>query len=276
MTDQTNNGPSSATTAPSSEEVPTEHLTIPSDHETKKISKRWFPLESNPDLMNKYIDRLGWDSSGTDMQYKFVDVFSTEPWAIEMIGHPVASVIFLYKITSVQEEHRMKEASEIEKNGQTLSPRVWHTIQRIGNACGTIGLLHALANVPDGLSAVSIRPDSWLDRFYSAATDMDGISRAELLETDGDIEKMHESATRDEANQTGRGTVDDRVTTHFICFTHVDGNMYELDGRKKCPINHGPTDEMGLLKNAMSVVKNFMERDPNEVHFTILALAPTN
>ena len=74
---------------------------------------------------------------------------------------------------------------------------------------------------------------------------MDGISRAELLETDGDIVIMHKSATRDEANQTGRGTIDNRVTTHFICFTYVDGNMYELDIRENALSIMGSQAKLG-------------------------------
>ena len=33
--------------------------------------QRWFPLESNPDLMNSYIEKLGFNTN----RYHFVDVF---------------------------------------------------------------------------------------------------------------------------------------------------------------------------------------------------------
>ena len=44
----------------------------------------------------------------------------------------------------VQYEEEQKE--RIKKAGQTVSTSVYFTKQTIGNACGTIGLLHALAN----------------------------------------------------------------------------------------------------------------------------------
>ena len=37
------------------------------------MSNRWFPLESNPSLLNAYISRLGFDTA----RYNFVDVLAT-------------------------------------------------------------------------------------------------------------------------------------------------------------------------------------------------------
>ena len=59
----------------------------------------------------------------------------------------------------------------------------------------------------------------------------------------------------------------------FFLLRHVDGCLYELDGRKSFPINHGPSSSDTLLEDACKVVRKFMERDPDEVRFTIVALA---
>ena len=45
-----------------------------------------------------------------------------------------------------------EEKSRIEKDGQTVSTTVYFTKQTIGNACGTIGLLHAIGNNMDRLA----------------------------------------------------------------------------------------------------------------------------
>lgn len=58
--------------------------------------------------------------------------------------------------------------------------------------------------------------------------------------------------------------------------SHVDGHLYELDGRKAFPINHGPSTADTVLEDATAVVKKFMERDPEELRFTIIALAATS
>lgn len=236
------------------------------------MSNRWFPLESNPSLLNAYISRLGFDTA----RYNFVDVFSVEDWALEMVPQPVAAVIMLYPITDVQEKHRYRDNMHVIPNQKPVSPEVWHTAQRIGNACGTIGVLHALANMPKSLKGASVRKGSWLDRFYlRCPSNLSPEKKAELLETDRQIKTMHDDATSHESNQTDRGDLTDTVETHFVALSNVGGTLYELDGRKDAPIDHGETSEGTFLKDACKVVKAYMDRDPGDLRFTIVALAPT-
>jgi hypothetical protein len=68
-------------------------------------NSKWFPLESNLQLLNQYIERLGFDTA----QYQLIDIFSTEEWALNMIPRPVVAVILLYPLTDVQNEHAMTE-----------------------------------------------------------------------------------------------------------------------------------------------------------------------
>ncbi len=42
--------------------------------------------------------------------------------------------------------------------------------------------------------------------------------------------------------------IEDDVDLHFIAFVEKDGELYELDGAKPFPINHGPIDENMLLE----------------------------
>ena len=237
--------------------------------------KQWFPLESNPSLLNSYISKLGFDTS----LYQFTDVFSTEEWALAMIPPGTVAVVFLFPITPVQEQFRSKEKQEISKQTEQIfssSDSVWFIKQRIGNACGTIGMLHALANIPEPLKAAAIPAESWLGKFFdSCPAPLSPIAKAEILESDQEIESKHDEATSDAQNQTSRGSLGDRIETHFVALAHVDGFMYELDGRKDQPIPHGMTSEETFLKDSAKVVQKFMDRDPGEMRFTILALAPT-
>jgi ubiquitin carboxyl-terminal hydrolase L3 len=94
---------------------------------------------------------------------------------------------------------------------------------------------------------------------------------AAVLEGDVEIDAMHEAATSQ--GQSTRPDRDDDVNTHFICFVEKDGQVYELDGRKACPINHGPSSG-SLLDDSCRIIRtNFMDADPGELRFTILALA---
>ena len=298
---------------PSSTSTSTPATTTTGDDDQNHQNQKWFPLESNPTLMNQYMATLGWDIA----QYHLVDVFSTEDWALDMIPSPVLAVLLLYPLTHVQLQYEQQEKEQLlrlSKDGPSTNHTntntnddVWFMKQRIGNACGTIGLLHAMMNAvlqhqssSSSSSTTSsttvqppplMQPNSWLDIFYKSSTTMmmkDPIQRAELLENDPTIATFHDRATSSTDNQTSRGTVDDDIITHFIAFvsgtnsssTQHQPFLYELDGRKLQPICHGTTATANttLLYDACTIIKEqFMARDPNELRFTIMALvAATN
>ena len=45
------------------------------------------------------------------------------------------------------------------------------------------------------------------------------------------------------------------------------------DGCRAGPVSHGPTTADTLLQDAAGVVREFMARDPEELRFTVIALA---
>lgn len=225
---------------------------------SNSTKQRWFPLESNPELVNDYVRKLGFTGS-----YDFVDVFSTEDWALQMIPQPVQAVMLLYPLTKVQTSY-----ADPPETVKTDSKDVWFIKQRIGNACGTIALLHAMLNGPKDRFA----SDSWLSSFATATDSMTPLERAEHLEGDKQIAEKHDQATSSERNSTSRGSLEDNVLTHFVALVEVNGELFELDGRKAGPVSHGPCEN--LLVDACKVIKKFMDRDPAEMRFTIMAMAP--
>ena len=167
--------------------------------------KKWMPLESDREILTSYLHRIGFPKT-----YCFHDVLGFEDWAFEMVPGPVLALVLLFPVTKETEAARKAEAESIEKGGQTLpqDPPLLHIRQNIGNACGTIGLLHAachalMGNELAGGSAVP--PESWLGKFIAKANGLDAEAAGDVLEDDVEIEEAHaaaEAASHDSAART--------------------------------------------------------------------------
>ncbi|XP_036153766.1 ubiquitin carboxyl-terminal hydrolase isozyme L3 isoform X4 [Myotis myotis] len=244
---------------------------------------RWLPLEANPEVTNQY------------------EVFRTE------------------------------EEEKIKSQGQDVKSSVYFMKQTISNACGTIGLIHAIANNKDKMHFES---GSTLKKFLEESVSMSPEERARYLENYDAIRVTHETSAHEGQTESSPSSsqphcshcrtkasslchhaslpwvkrnhvdpakatspslrlrrwrpflrlpslglhsvapnIDEKVDLHFIALVHVDGHLYELDGRKPFPINHGETSDETLLEDAIEVCKKFMERDPDELRFNAIALS---
>ena len=74
-------------------------------------------------------------------QYKGFDKIS-----LDMIPKPVAAIIFLYPVNDIAKQFRQEEKEKLTRQGQNISDEVIYFKQTIGNACGMMALIHALAN----------------------------------------------------------------------------------------------------------------------------------
>lgn len=134
---------------------------------------------------------------------------------------------------------------------------------QIPNACGTIALLHAAAN-----SGVPLPSDSWMSTFFASSRGLTPAERAASLAGDPAIAVEHAESAAD-----GQSDAVSDTWQHFVCFCEAGGQVWELDGRKKGPVCHGASSG-DILKDAARVTAGFMARDPEELRFTLLALAP--
>lgn len=87
---------------------------------------------------------------------------------------------------------------------------------------------------------------------------------------DEGIINIHKEVAQE--GQTAAPDANEPVNEHFVAFVHKDDNIYELDGRKSFPINHGPTKADTFLKDAAKICNKYIERDPGEIRFTVVAL----
>ncbi|KAJ4951370.1 hypothetical protein NE237_028202 [Protea cynaroides] len=224
-------------------------------------AKKWLPLEANPDIMNQFLWGLGLPVD----EAEFYDVYGLDDDLLEMVPKPVLAVLFLYPLTAETEAERMSEKESVKKEP---SEKVYFLKQTVGNACGTIGLLHAIGNVS---SAIKLCEDSYLDKLFKSTAHMDPMERALFLEKDIEMEAAHLVAAS--AGETEAPDTDVDVDTHFICFSCVDGELYELDGRKSQPISHGPSSPSSLLQDVAKIIKSMIQKNPDSLNFNVIALS---
>lgn len=79
-----------------------------------------------------------------------------EPDLLSFLPQPVIALLLLFPITENYERHRSLEAEVLKRKEQEISANVFFIHQTISNACGTIGLLHSLANNEYTLGMCSI------------------------------------------------------------------------------------------------------------------------
>lgn len=99
--------------------------------------------ENNPEVMTGLMHKLGLSKS-----LEFHDVYSIdEPELLAFVPRPVHALLLVFPVSKTYEKFRTEEdAPKSDYAGKGASePVVWYK-QTIRNACGLIGLLHAVSN----------------------------------------------------------------------------------------------------------------------------------
>lgn len=222
----------------------------------------WLPIESNPEVMNKFL----W-SCGLSKKWAINDVFGLDEGLLAMLNEPVLALLLCFPITKNYTDQVPEIEAEIKAQEASAIPSsLYYMKQTVSNACGTVALFHAVAN---NLEKVDLDPESKLGRFFADTKDMSPEERADKLETNKEVSEAHDTVARE--GQTAPPNLDDPVEHHFIAFVEVNGCVMELDGRKVGPRNCGKV-EGSFVKSAAEQCQNYMKRDPENIGFTMVAL----
>eukprot|EP00931_Biecheleriopsis_adriatica_P027467 TRINITY_DN1651_c0_g2_i1.p1 TRINITY_DN1651_c0_g2~~TRINITY_DN1651_c0_g2_i1.p1 ORF type:complete len:469 (+),score=110.36 TRINITY_DN1651_c0_g2_i1:48-1454(+) len=230
-----------------------------------KKRKRWMPLESNPRVVSKYLKKLGFDAG-----YALHELMSLEPWALEMIPRPAQAIFLLFPIGKELKEARK---TEMELPAElTVPSNVLHMKQTIGNACGTIAVIHAMGNLCRHGTATP-ESGSWLERFLANYKDgMTSDDVGTMLEEDAAIEAAHKEAEAESEANRSHAT---NANLHFIAFVNIDGLVVELDGCAERPIVRSRVSDFGgdFLSAAVTTIRSrYMELSPDALRFNMMAL----
>ena len=156
----------------------------------------------------------------------------------------------------------------------------WHDQRSDRYVSAKFDLLELFLEVTH-LIVLDLAPSTPLSNLITEATPLPPPDRAKLLERSPDLASAHASAAAE--GNTAAPSADDRVDLHFVAFIKTaENNLWELDGRRKGPLNRGkiPADEDVLGETAVALgPKKFLEREKEtpggELRFSILALGPS-
>lgn len=204
---------------------------------------------------------MGLDTS----KYAFVDIYGLDDELLSMVPQPVEAVLCLFPVTNEYEKKRLEEDSKQapfvgpEKEGEVI----WFK-QTIGNACGTIGLLHSIANTS---ASKTLSASSPFAELLKDALPLNANDRAAYLQTSKSLSKAHTTAAA--SGQTVAPPAETKVDLHFISFIRESKTqqLFELDGRRVGPVNREvkvPRQE-DLLKVATQwVADNYVSPELNQ------------
>ena len=204
---------------------------------------KWLPLESDPDLLNTYTSDINNGFNG-----QFCDVYGFDDDLLAMVPQPVMALLFLFPVGCRKNQDQSK-----------YTGKCWFSKQTISNACGTVAILHALANT--GMASGNV-----LKYIQDTATSTP-LERAKLLETAAFIEKAHKNTA-----QLGRTEINEDTDLHFVSIIPIDNHIVEFDGRFDAPIDHGTFTN--FLKDGTKVIQKIIENS-NAKQFNIMALVST-
>lgn len=228
--------------------------------------------ENNPDVMTQLATKLG-----LSPELQFYDIYSLdEPEMLAHIPRPVLALLVIIPLTPAWDHDRQAEdASKSDYAGfGPDEPVIWFK-QTIGNACGSIGLLHSVINGP---AADFVQPGSDLAAIRSRAIPLQMAERAEMLYDSVPFELAHKSV--EEAGDTLALPVAEHLGQHFVTFVKADGKLWELEGSRKGPLDRGnlADDEDVLSPRALEMgLKRIMRVESDagggDLRFSCIALA---
>ncbi|EEB05768.1 ubiquitin carboxy terminal hydrolase Uch1 [Schizosaccharomyces japonicus yFS275] len=218
----------------------------------------WKPLENNPEVLEAYLQEIGVENVAA------FDIFSLNEIP-EYLPRPIFSLLLVYpENTNTDASRGFENDTIVDCNTKNVH---WYP-QTIANACGTMALLHAVAN---GIPENKRLPKSFAASLVQETTGLTAEEKAKYIENSKELARIHAKFAGAPSEDSSDADVE--TDLHFLCFTKGnDDYIYVLDGRRKGPIRLFQTDGDVLNERVLSVMRDLVEA-VNSPFFSVVALA---
>ncbi|XP_046881919.1 ubiquitin carboxyl-terminal hydrolase BAP1 isoform X2 [Hypomesus transpacificus] len=235
------------------------------------MNKGWLELESDPGLFTLLVEDFG--VKGVQVE-EIYDLQSKCP-------SPVYGFIFLFKW--IEERRSRRKVSTLVDETSVIDDDIVNDMffahQLIPNSCATHALLSVLLNC----SGVEL--GTTLSRMKAFTQGFSPESKGYAIGNAPELAKAHNSHARPEPRhlpekQNGISAVRTMEAFHFVSYVPIKDRLFELDGLKTYPIDHGPWgEEEEWTDKARRVI---MERiglatagEPyHDIRFNLMAVVP--
>lgn len=230
---------------------------IKKENDSSEKKPHWVPLESNPTVLTQFMRRLG-----VGKGWAFADCLGLSSELLAFVAQPCLAVLFLFSSGKSFEPLGVSDF---------VPEDLYFMKQLVGNACGSIAVLHALCN---NLDRLDYEKGGALDNFFLSTISKTPDERGLALGLDEGIAGVH-----DDVSKKGQTKADDHIKDnfHFICFINKNEILFELDGTKSNAINHGATTEATFLSDVAKVIhNNFISKNPSDLFYSVITLGPSS
>jgi len=215
----------------------------------------WCLIESDPGVFTELIHKFG--VQGVQVE---------EMWSLDQDQFidlkPAYGLIFLFKWTADEEP-----AGSIVQDSRL--DNIFFAKQVINNACATQAILSVLMNIQD--TAVTL--GSTLAELKEFTSSFDAGMKGLTLSNSEQIRTVHNSFARQTLFEFDSKKADkDDDVFHFVSFLPIDGRIYELDGLKSGPIDHGPVGADWTDAVRPIIEARMAKYTAGEIHFNLMAL----
>jgi len=215
------------------------------------MSDNWCTIESDPGVFTELIE----DLLVPNLQVE--ELYTLEPGVFDDLP-TVHGLIFLFKWLPGMKDERLS----------SNPPEVYFAQQVVQNACATQAILAILLNA----KAVELGPS--LSEFKMLTSDFLPEDKGLAIGHQPLLKKVHNSFARPEpafALDSKKGKAEDAF--HFVSYVPVNGKLYELDGLKPGPIDHGACTDQNWLSIVTPIIQSRIEKySQSEIRFNLMAI----
>ncbi|XP_063979192.1 ubiquitin carboxyl-terminal hydrolase calypso [Diachasmimorpha longicaudata] len=199
-----------------------------------RLTEGWLELESDPGLFTLLLEDFG--VKGVQVE----EIYDLQ----KSLEGPVYGFIFLFRwIEERRSRRKIVEHDESFLKDEEIVNTIFFAQQVVPNSCATHALLSVLLNCPN------IHLGTTLSRLKHHTSGMCPENKGWAIGNTPELACAHNSHAMPQAKRrqdkntgmtTGRFTGE---AYHFVSYVPISGRLFELDGLKPYPVDHGPWKE---------------------------------